>query len=95
MLAEIRTPAPRIEAGSKSVEDAYASGSYAWADVEKRASNGKQLEIGQIVGLVVGAVAAGGGATLLWLGYRGGERRASLFPSAGPGFAGLSGHIAF
>jgi tetratricopeptide (TPR) repeat protein len=64
---------------ASEVEDAYKDNTHDWADVKDTEKEGKRFNIGMIVGISVGVVAAGGGTALLFLAPRK-ERRVSVSP---------------
>jgi tetratricopeptide (TPR) repeat protein len=64
---------------ASEVEDAYKDNTHDWADIKDTEQQGKRFNIGMIVGISVGVVAAGGGAALLILAPRQ-ERRVSVSP---------------
>lgn len=81
------------------LEDAYALGSYDWAEMTSLDDNGKKYNVLMVVGLVTGILAAGGGAALLLLAPSGKERQTvsniHFAPFITDRAAGLGGGFSF
>jgi predicted metal-binding membrane protein len=86
----------RAQSKAGAVEDAYALGAYDWSAIKPFEDDGKALQTGQIITLVVGGIAATGGAVLLLLAPSA-ERKtsASISPIISADTVGLAGSVRF
>ncbi|MCC6746478.1 MAG: hypothetical protein IT371_02400 [Deltaproteobacteria bacterium] len=80
---------------ASTVEDAYRIGRYEWSAIQPIEQDGKRLQSAMIGTVIVGALAAAGGVTLLLLSPRATSRSVSLAPLLGPDAFGVASSLSF